>query len=322
MRGPSCPLFFFSANPNEALILHAQASPWIQAVNVAAMIAGSVPSPIAMAVSMATQAAANAATEVQGRMRTNSYLDQINETFFHPRNLHCMVMTFKPEQSAQNFVDIDVNAAKTALAKSLNETSKMGKFKASSGTSKGEFSIPEAAPLIYPALDKAASAVAADGKPITADKQNALKRSSAFIADYIDRRAQAEYAGVHSEDSKLAVPGATEQKFASRYSDPNHPANSGTLMALLTGGAVDPKSRRRGRFTDIRAGIKGQELSEQERKNMAMGRGAPNSGPRGLIRRGVKKVVAQDVLYLLIAEMPSQHEMEEMRKVAAGETAS
>jgi hypothetical protein len=156
------------------------------------MIAGTVPSPIAMAVSISTQAAARATIEVQGRQRTNSYLDQINETFFHPRNLHCMIMTYKPEQSNQNFVDIDVNAANTALAKNLNETSKMGKFKASSGTSKGEFSIPEAAPLIYPALDKAASAIAADGKPIAASKQNAMKRSGAFIADYIDRRSQAD----------------------------------------------------------------------------------------------------------------------------------
>ena len=48
-----------------------------------------------------------------------------------------------------------------------------------------------------------------------------------------------------------------------------------------------------------------------------LGRGAPSSGPAGLLRQGVKKIVAQDVLYLLIAEMPSQEEMEEMRSLMA-----
>lgn len=284
------------------------------------MVAGTIPSPIAMAVSISTQAAAKAAIELQGRQRTNSYLGQINDTFFHPHNLHCIIMTYKPDQAKQNFVDIDVNAANTALVKSLNETSKMGKFKASSGTSKGELSIPEAAPLIYPALDKAASAAASDGKPIAVSKQNAMKRSGAFIADYIDRRSQAEYAGVNGEDSRLAIPGATQQKFASRYSDPNHPANSGSLMALLTGGNFDPRAQRRGRIARLRAGWKGQELSEQKKKNMAMGRGTTqSSGSRGLIRQGVRRIAAQDVLYLLIAEMPSQEEMEEMRREIEGD---
>jgi hypothetical protein len=94
-------------------------------------------------------------------------------------------------------------------------------------------------------------------------------------------------------------------------------------MALLTGGTFDPRARRKGRIADIRFGRKGQELSEQEKKNMAMGRGTTqSSGPRGLIRQGVRKVVAQDVLYLLIAEMPSKEEMEEMRRAMGGEVDS
>ncbi|KAK9343589.1 hypothetical protein V1522DRAFT_431525 [Lipomyces starkeyi] len=43
----------------------------------------------------------------------------------------------------------------------------------------------------------------------------------------------------------LAVP--IDSQFASRYSDPNHPANSGSLIALVTGGKVDPRRRRRER---------------------------------------------------------------------------
>lgn len=32
------------------------------------------------------------------------------------------------------------------------------------------------------------------------------------------------------------------QQFASRYSDPNHPASNGSLISLLTGGHVNPKA--------------------------------------------------------------------------------
>ena len=47
----------------------------------------------------------------------------------------------------------------------------------------------------------------------------------------------------------------TEAQFASRYSDPNHPASSGSLVALVTGGAMqggrarrrEPVERRMGR---------------------------------------------------------------------------
>lgn len=34
-------------------------------------------------------------------------------------------------------------------------------------------------------------------------------------------------------------------EFASRFSDPNHPANSGSLISLLTGGHVNPAKRKR-----------------------------------------------------------------------------
>lgn len=61
-------------------------------------------------------------------------------------------------------------------------------------------------------------------------------------------------------------------------------------------------------------------MGEQEKKNIAMGRGTmQGSGSQGLIRKGVRKIAAQDVLYLLVAEMPSQEEMDEMRREVEGD---
>jgi hypothetical protein len=285
-----------------------QASQYLQAINVASGVVGMAPSVVAMAISTAMSIGARSAIEVQGRYKTNTYLDQANEQLFNPRNLHCVIMTFKPE-SSQEVVEVDVNATNEALVKSMDtpSESKLGKIRNSYGTSKGEFAIPEAAPLVYPTLDKVASEMSEDGAP---QKQSTYKRSSAFVANYLDRRAQAEYSGTQGEDSRLSVPGATDgQKFASRYSDPNHPANSGGILALLTGGAVDPRAKSLVRRADRQARFTGQELSEQDRHNIAMGRGAP--GGRQGILRSVRKMMKEDVLYLIIAEIPSREQMDE-----------
>lgn len=63
---------------------------------------------------------------------------------------------------------------------------------------------------------------------------SSVKRTGHFISDYQDRRAVARWSGQHpdSQMAKLApAPG-----FQSRFADPNHPAGSGDLVALVTGG--------------------------------------------------------------------------------------
>lgn len=42
-----------------------------------------------------------------------------------------------------------------------------------------------------------------------------MKPGGAFIADYIDRSSQADYASVHAEDWTLAIHGVTGEKVAS-----------------------------------------------------------------------------------------------------------
>lgn len=70
------------------------------------------------------------------------------------------------------------------------------------------------------------------------------------------------YQTQYNPNSSLAVnPG---QEFASRYSDPTHPANSGSLISLLTGGKIntrEAKDRRRAQ----RAEWGGRPLKKKER---------------------------------------------------------
>ena len=104
------------------------------------------------------------------------------------------------------------------------------------------------------------------------------------------------YAGQHGEDSRLAFAGARRGWRTSRAGgrNPNHPANSGSLVALLTGGVVDPE------------GVKRSAGRRERRRGQRQ-----ESGKEGLLV-SVKKVITQDVLYLMIAEMPSPEEQERL----------
>ena len=292
-----------------------QASPYLRAINIAAMIGGAAPSAIAMAVSASVSVAARGAIEVQNRVKSNNYLDKANAELFHPLNLHCMIMSFKPEQSNQTVVDVDMDSSNLSLIKSfVPKPSTGGKYQVSSGTTTGEFSFPETAPLVFPTIDRTVFDVSESGKPLPKDQQNAMKRGKTFISSYLDRRAQAAYAGQHGESSKLAIPGAARsENFASRWSDPNHPANSGSLVALLTGGVIDPDGIKRstsGRFDDARSGFTGDQRSAGPGRGYLSGQ--KQESAKGGVIGGVKKVMTQDVLYLMIAEMPSPQEMERL----------
>ena len=107
----------------------------------------------------------------------------------------------------------------------------------------------------------------------------------------MDRRARAEY-NAENPESLLSVP--DNKPFASRYSDPNHPAVTGGLISLVTGGRVQPRR-------PIREARKAR-------------------GPIGKIRKAtgtdkpLRKILRQDVVYLLVVNLPSEEELEAGRK--------
>ncbi len=154
-------------------------------------------------------------------------------------------------------------------------------FKYSGGKTHSESELPVLAPLIFPDLDAAAE-VDSEGEEAK-KKQNAFKKSSKFVSEYLDRRAHDD------PTSSLAVP--TDKPFASRFSDPNHPVNSGSLISLVTGGKVDPKGYRR-------AHPKGPI----GRARVATGTNKP-----------MKKLLTPNVLYLMIVNKPSEEEIARAR---------
>ena len=259
-----------------------------EVVFIGGHLVGYVPTLSAQITSTIVQLLAGAAIITQGRHRINTFLDEINNTFFRPRGLYAMLMTYKPNKHSWSSGPTDITQSITKSADPEGLSHKFtNNLKFSGGKSHTEMEIPEAAPLVFPALDAALSDQSPEG---TAKKENAFKKFGKFTSEYMDRRAQAEY-NADNPNSSLSVP--QDKQFASRYADPTHPANSGSLVSLVTGGRYDPRARRRGR----RAG----GLIGQARKATGT-------------EKGIRKALRADVLYLMIVNMPTEEEMVEAKK--------
>ena len=181
--------------------------------------------------------------------RTNNFLDEINKHFFQPRGLYAMLVTYKPSRHSWSSAPTDIShdVSKALDTDSLGSKLK-NDLKFTSGKTHTELELPEAAPLIFPHLDAAAEDEEAGKKP------NAFKKSGRFIGDYMDRRANATY---NAENPNSSLSTGTPE-FKSRYADPNHPASSGSLISLVTGGKVDSRGARRqnqGRRTERGGGL-------------------------------------------------------------------
>jgi hypothetical protein len=112
----------------------------------------------------------------------------MNKNFFRPRGLFCLVLTWNPD-SPSTQMSVDTN---TLVASSLEPKHGFNKFHTSNGNTYGEFEFPEAAPLIFPALDE--MAMHEGGEAVT--KRAKMKAASEFTSDYLDRRARTAYVSV------------------------------------------------------------------------------------------------------------------------------
>ncbi|KAL7927020.1 hypothetical protein ACQKWADRAFT_279302 [Trichoderma austrokoningii] len=283
-------------------------SPWINAINLAAVAVQHVPEPITIAVSIAAQVTTQVSLQAHSRSKTNTFLNKVNASFFRPLGLIAVIMTWKPSKPGEVVTQVTFDAAIDEAAQNASGSGSgiRNKMQASHGTTNFEW--PESAPLVFPTLDKLSAT--AEGRQAVEDAEkkqqqpNGMKRSMLFAMDYMDKRAQAQWAGDHP-DSQLAQLGV-KPEFHSRYADPNHPASSGSLLALLTGGAVG------GGVSERKLAKRARRDARRERRSDRREARGPTVlgtvGPGALIR-GIKKFIHEDVLYLMVTNLPSAEEM-------------
>lgn len=173
-----------------------QASQWLNAINLATIGTMFLPHGISAAVSIAIQVTTKIAIEMQSRSRTNSFLDKVNDEFFRPRGLYCLLMTWSPESDEiHTAVNITTTVSESLKPSGSGYAQRIKRnLRSSSGKSYGNLDFPEVAPLIYPGLDYLASQ---ESEPAVEQKKK-LKKGKAFVEDYMDRRAQAKF--VRSND--------------------------------------------------------------------------------------------------------------------------
>ena len=191
-----------------------------------------------------------------------------------------MLIKYDPQSAAKME---QINLVET-VSKNDKPRSGLSKIKPVAGTTHGEFEIPGAAPLVFPRLDSLTEE----------QRQSQFKRWGAFIGDYYDRRSQATYA--HKNPNSSLTVGPAPQ-FQSRYSDPNSAAASGSLIALVTGGHVDPwkhkqeKRQMKEQYRNRRREMKGRA---PRYKHTIQQPGQPpprkKGGPIGLVMKVIKKV--------------------------------
>jgi hypothetical protein len=273
-----------------------------------------------MGVTTAVQFAAGTAKELQTRHRSNTFLEEMNEQIFKPRGLYAMVMAFDPspdkkiENKQINLADTiskfnrpDADAGTFSTA---NMKHSLQSIRVHSGVTKSEFEMPQAAELIYPKLDAAIAQVIADPNAAKSEEafasrmKNKFKGASAFVADYADRRAQAEYQ-ITDPNSSLAKSTA-KPSFASKLADPSHPINSGSIVSLLTGGHLDPVARKREKRAakierrNARRAAKGKPLKQSRRQTDALGRRIPKR--KGIVSRIIRQVWTFSPIVILFTD--------------------
>ncbi|KAB8228259.1 uncharacterized protein BDW43DRAFT_304070 [Aspergillus alliaceus] len=241
-----------------------QATPWLHAINLAGIGASFMPSAIGIVVGIAIQLTTDVAVAMDARRKTNLYFDKVNEELFRPRGLYCLLMTWKPESSS-TIASFDLNST---VATSIEHGgpapfNKMKHlFKSSHGNTYGDMPFPETAPLIFPDLDH----LAAQGDEGATKIKSANSSRREFVADYFDRRSQAQFTMEHPDSALNKAP---KPEFTSRYADPSHPASSGSALGLITGGHLTGEQLK-----ELRGGMRGCDISGQ-------GQGYETRSPRG-----------------------------------------
>lgn len=246
------------------------------AINLAAFGVGFVPDMTAFVVSTAVPIALHYAKKAQRGFQTETFLTRMNREFFLPRGLFAVVMIWRPDQASAQ-VTIDSTSGETRIIPTPLAPVRRGGIAGFFGRKKlpeQEFILPQTAPLVF---------LSERDVPHIKPEGGTMERMAHFTADYFDRRAQAKYAAEHP-NSSLAMQGVS---FRNRWADPNNPANSSTLLTMLSGGMLgtveEPKKKKKKKYVP------------------------PEK--RGRMGRLKAEFLEQDLLYLMISNRPTEQEM-------------
>ncbi|KAF7922239.1 hypothetical protein BELL_0255g00010 [Botrytis elliptica] len=222
--------------------------------------------------------------------RQNKYLVGMNEKLFKPHGLYAMLMTWKSNNSTASQPLVSTVDMNTKLVTSVASREVQGRsgFHSTSGKTIGQSQMPESAELIFPLLETATDE----------QKVNAMKKAGVWFGEWRDKRSTAKFAT--ENPSTTLVSNAGEQQVpSSRWADPSHPVNQGGIIGVLSGGHLGRTARKERR---------------RERKGLPKDEN-PKPQRTGILKTAKRKL-HEDVLYLMIVNMPSDEEMKIVTSMA------
>jgi hypothetical protein len=175
----------------------------------------------------------------------------MNKDVFMPAGLYAMVIVCKQDASVTGGIQLSMEAVNFENTKIISKwglpgdgpTSKSSKFTRPIRIASGKANVDEMpleiAPLIYPGLD---DMVKRPELKRNESLKERMMRNKGFVADYFDRRAQANFSG-NNPDAALTKAHGDAPEFKTRFADPNNACNNGHLVSLVTGGKVVVQSR-------------------------------------------------------------------------------
>ncbi|KAB8244168.1 hypothetical protein BDV35DRAFT_395107 [Aspergillus flavus] len=129
---------------------------------------------------------------------------------------------------------------------------------------------------------------------------NKFKHAQGWVNDYLDRK-EVQHPGI-----ALAVTSDKRKPLKLPYNDHNHPVISGSLILLLTRGHVPvPGIDKMLYMTLEQSGIKRLVRGHPSGHPLNVGL------PQGSIERVIDKKIHEDVLYLLVVNLPCKKEVQE-----------
>ncbi|KAH0422070.1 hypothetical protein CcaCcLH18_13018 [Colletotrichum camelliae] len=270
-------------------------NPYLYAINLAGFADIIAPDPALTAFGILLGIAVEGVMEGKSRFKSNKFLDRMNADFFGPRGLMCFVATWRPDD-VPGEVPVDFKSKttgespsvefskgdKVSLEPSATENEKLHRIKKLLGERLRshdrilDWSNP--APLMFPAVNEL---VLAQG--INEQKKNGLDRAEIWLDDYMDKRAQVEWVNENPELS--ATKALPKAEFKSRYADPSHPAASGDLVALVTGGRWQYKRKQTGSNGNIELDASQSKVKVEDGKKTEIA-GAENQSSEGTTDSG------------------------------------
>lgn len=239
-----------------------------------------------------------------------------------------LAQTSNPTEITSQSVEAAINRASDSPRESKISKTWKNWSQLSSGKTRGSLELPESAALVYPQP----ASVAASGQQGSSQLGDRIRSVNGWVEEYQDKRSNAFYVscflnlpvGIRCRsnnfqltfaqeakhpDSKLVKPATDQKPLKSRFNDPNHPANSGSLISLVTGGAIAVPGVDtlvgQGRRMAVNL-VQGEKPTEN---------GEPIDGPAMTV---FKKLIEQDVLYLMVVNLPTEQELQDATAHLAG----